>query len=59
MEVTVLFDFQKKNDNELTVKKGETLIVISKHEEWYFGENKKKEKGYFPIEYTTQKVCHF
>eukprot|EP01080_Neovahlkampfia_damariscottae_P012696 gene12696-6894_t len=55
MEVEVLFDFQKKNSNELSVKKGETILVISQHEAWYFGENNKKKRGYLPIEYTVLK----
>jgi hypothetical protein len=55
MYVCAEYDFTSKNENELSITKGETLKVLNERSGWYFGQNSKKQEGYFPMEYTSPK----
>uniref|UniRef100_A0A6B2L1Z4 SH3 domain-containing protein n=1 Tax=Arcella intermedia TaxID=1963864 RepID=A0A6B2L1Z4_9EUKA len=47
-DYTALYDYDAEDENELTIKEGEILHVISETDGWYFGANAKGQKGNFP-----------
>ena len=48
----VLFDYDARSENELTVKQGTTIKILStSDEEWWQGERDDGETGYFPSNY--------
>jgi hypothetical protein len=55
MYVCAEYDFTSKNENELSITKGETLKVLNERSGWYFGQNSKQKEGFFPMEYTSPK----
>ena len=47
-------DFQGREESELHFKEGEKIQVLQKEtdfENWYYGENETKERGFFPANY--------
>eukprot|EP01120_Amphizonella_sp_Union-15-10_P011395 TRINITY_DN4816_c0_g1_i1.p1 TRINITY_DN4816_c0_g1~~TRINITY_DN4816_c0_g1_i1.p1 ORF type:complete len:499 (-),score=124.05 TRINITY_DN4816_c0_g1_i1:75-1571(-) len=51
-----LFDFVAENDDELSIKEGEELIIESEAEGWFTGTNKNGETGLFPANYVDEKA---
>jgi len=43
-----LYDYEAEDENELTIKEGEILHVISETDGWYFGTNAAGQEGNFP-----------
>jgi len=43
-----LYDYEAEDENELTIKEGEVLHVVSETDGWYFGTNKAGQEGNFP-----------
>jgi len=51
----VLYDFSAENDDELTIKEGEELIIESETEGWFTGTNKDGKTGLFPANYVEER----
>jgi len=47
-EFQALYDYEAEDENELTIKEGEILHVVSETDGWYFGTNKAGQEGNFP-----------
>ena len=47
-----MFDYDARTENELTIKQGTTIKLLStRDEEWWQGEREDGEQGYFPATY--------
>ena len=54
--VIALFDYQSKDKDEMSVKCGDRIKVLKKDPSgWWYGQNPRGEKGFFPKSYTNAK----
>jgi hypothetical protein len=56
---TVLYDYKAGTSSELSVKKGESILIYRKADHWLYAENMEQIKGWVPETYVSVKKSSF